>query len=140
MARALSRLSGGAANATSLVSSSSTPPVPGHDNEAHFRIAIEAEHKLQAAADLLADQHGVEPFDPGAPDVVGNAPVGRANRLVIAQMQRNRADIGFVQQLRRDRLQHHRIADLPRGLHGVVGRLHRNLRGRRECHKRASAP
>ena len=52
----------------------------GHGHQAHFRIAMQAEHELQAAADLLADQHAVELFDAGAPDVGVDARIGRSHR------------------------------------------------------------
>ena len=39
----------------------------GHHDEAHLGIAMQAQHKLQSAADVLAHQHGVELLDAGAP-------------------------------------------------------------------------
>ena len=66
----------------------------GHDHQAHFGVAVQAEHELEAAADLPADQHAGEavPLQP-----LRHAVIGRRQLLGDREVERHRADVGLVQ-------------------------------------------
>ena len=80
---------------------------------------MQAEHELEAAADLPADQHAGERVL--LQTVPPCASYAAANCGAAREIERDRAGIGFVGERRRDRLEHDRVADAIGGAQRSAG-------------------
>ena len=136
--RAPSRgLTGGTQNATSLTSSSSTPPLPAITTRpiSGSRCRPSTSSRPPRTCRQTSMPAMRVPLQALRHGFVFGRELGAAREI-----ERDRAGIGFVRERGRHRLEHDRIADALGGLERRRRASHQRFRRRERCHRRAAAP